>query len=104
MRLAVPDAAAVLGSDDHVAAIDGLLDERKEADAPSAMDAAMDPHHRRVAFSTTKVERLEQVGRNIESAGAAAVRNLPVVDAALADFLVARIVLFPVGDVAREVA
>ena len=103
MGFAVARAAAVLGADDDVAAFDGLLDEREHVCAPVAVHTAVDPDHRGVALRAALLQRLEEIGRNIHVADAAAVGHLAEVHHAAAGVGVPRVDRRLGVDVALEV-
>ena len=56
-----------------VAARDGFLHERPHGDVPVAVHAAVDPDHRRVTLRAALLERLEEIGGDVEVADAAAI-------------------------------
>ena len=96
-------AAAIFGTDDDVAAFDGVSHERKHAEGPVAVNATVHPDHRRMALGAALHERLEQIGGNIHVADAAAVADFLEVHHTFAGFRVAP-VRFGLGlDVALEV-
>ena len=102
-RLAKSRAAAILGRDDHVAAFDCFLDERKIERIHIAVDAAVHPDHGGMAARPALGQRLEQIGRDVEVADAASVRHLLKIDHAFRGFGKSRIGLFLLLDVALEI-
>ncbi len=72
-------------------------------DAPVAVDAAVDPHHRGMALRTALLERLEQIRGNVEIADAAAICHFPVGDDAFRDICVPPVHDGLAIDVTREV-
>jgi hypothetical protein len=101
--LAVAGAPAILGTDDHVAALDRFLHEGEHADAPVAVDAAVHPDHRGMAGRTALVQRLEHVRGYFHVADAAPVRDLLEVHHALAGLGISRLGVLAIIDVAFEV-
>src|SRR3990172_507226 len=63
--LAVSGAAAVIRSNDHVAALHRFPHKGEHGGSPVAVHAAMDPDHRGVTLGAALGERRKQVGRNL---------------------------------------
>ena len=83
-RFAVAGAPAIIGRDDHVPAVHRFLDEREHRLRLVAVDATVHPDERRVPLRPAPLQRLEDVGRDVQIADAAAVFHLLEIDDAVA--------------------